>query len=529
LAGDSIGRALAVRLVASFKLTTLEPELVALLQSNEGASVATGSGSTGPKTGGRTGLHLAALRALREMGSSQVDLFARLAKSSTDAALRDEAVLALASSKSEQAAPRLLELWPDLAASQRRTALDRLAGSKSGAPSLVRAVKNGTLEKADLDSTTLDKLKAVLPNDADLDALIRELSAHFRPALRLDGQDDAWVDSDITLDGPFTVEAWVKLDPGIDNNDGILGAPGAMDMNFYDAKFRVWVGGGAHDAIIAKKSMVPDWWTHVAVTRDERGSFRLYLNGEAESVDSQTAPQKFEHCRIGWTAPGKGTAGWLTEYRVWNLARTSDEIRADFDRNFEGEPLPAGLVHYFSGSAAGWGKLHGSAKVEKTADFPPLLTAAEARAQTAKFGKFRGLAEKPGDSAHGKTLFNNTCLICHSVGGQGGQIGPVLSGAGAMGTEALLRAVLTPSAAMEAGYRLFRVELKDGDVMDGLLVSQDREALLLRRPNSEDQRIAQAQIKRAAYTKLSLMPEGLLEPLKPEEVSDLFAYLKTLR
>jgi putative heme-binding domain-containing protein len=98
-----------------------------------------------------------------------------------------------------------------------------------------------------------------------------------------------------------------------------------------------------------------------------------------------------------------------------------------------------------------------------------------------------------------------------------------------MGTEALLRAVLTPNAAMEAGYRLFRVELKDGDVVDGLLLSQDKEAVLLRRPNSEDQRIAQAQIKRAAYTRLSLMPEGLLEPLPPADVTDLFSYLKTLR
>jgi hypothetical protein len=35
----------------------------------------------------------------------------------------------------------------------------------------------------------------------------------------------------------------------------------------------------------------------------------------------------------------------------------------------------------------------------------------------------------------------------------------VLSGAGASGTEALLRNVLTPNAAMEAGYRIFRVEL----------------------------------------------------------------------
>ena len=105
---------------------------------------------------------------------------------------------------------------------------------------------------------------------------------------------------------------WVKLDAGIDNNDGILGAPGALDMNFFGGQFRVWVGGGVHDAIVAKKKTVADVWTHLAVTRDAKGMFRIYQNGELDSADSKPAPQRFENVRIGWTAPGKGTAGWMS-------------------------------------------------------------------------------------------------------------------------------------------------------------------------------------------------------------------------
>jgi len=120
-------------------------------------------------------------------------------------------------------------------------------------------------------------------------------------------------------------------------------------------------------------------------------------------------------------------------------------------------------------------------------------------------------------------------MTCHNVGGQGGQIGPVLGGAGAMGTEAVLRAVLTPNAAMEAGYRVFRVELKDGDVLDGLLVSQDNDAIILRRQNTEDLRIPRNTVKRTSFTRMSMMPEGLLDGLKAEDVSNLFAYLRTLK
>ena len=121
-------------------------------------------------------------------------------------------------------------------------------------------------------------------------------------------------------------------------------------------------------------------------------------------------------------------------------------------------------AHYFPG-AGPWGKLKSGAKVIKTSDFPPLLTPAESKALAEKFSKFHALSDKSGDTAKGRAIFSKVCMGCHSVGGQGGQIGPVLNGAGALGAEALLRNILTPNAAMEPGYRAFRVELKDGDVL----------------------------------------------------------------
>jgi putative heme-binding domain-containing protein len=392
---------------------------------------------------------------------------------------------------------------------------------------LVKAVRNGGIAKDEIDGATFDKLQAVLGEDADLGALMQEMASLFRPVLRLNGEDNAWSETDLTLEGPFTVETWVKLDAGIDNNDGILGSPGALDMNFFGSQFRVWVGGGTHDAIVAKKKTVPDVWTHLAVTRDAKGMFRIYQNGELDTDDSKPVPQKFEKVRIGWTAPAKGTAGWLSEFRIWNRERTAAEIRADFDRSFDGTARPEGLVGLFGATI--WGKPHSGAKVQKTQDFPPLLTETEAKALAGKFARFHALAEKSGDAAKGKAMFTTVCQQCHSVGGQGGQVGPVLNGAGALGVEALLRNILTPNAAMEPGYRAFRVELKDGDVLDGICVSEDKDAIILRRPNVEDARIAQKDVRRASFTKSSMMPEGLLDALKAEEVSDLFAYLKTLK
>jgi putative heme-binding domain-containing protein len=81
---------------------------------------------------------------------------------------------------------------------------------------------------------------------------------------------------------------------------------------------------------------------------------------------------------------------------------------------------------------------------------------------------------------------------------------------------------------MEGGYRNVRVVTRDGRVVQGLLVSQDADAIVVRQPDVADIRLAVKDVAEADYTGISVMPEGLLEAMQPDEVSDLFAYLKSL-
>ena len=80
---------------------------------------------------------------------------------------------------------------------------------------------------------------------------------------------------------------------------------------------------------------------HVAVVREADGRFKLYQDGELVSDASKKAPQKLENVRIAWTKPGKGTAGALSEYRIWKVARTADDIRREFDRTYAGRAMDA--------------------------------------------------------------------------------------------------------------------------------------------------------------------------------------------
>jgi len=423
----------------------------------------------------------------------------------------------------------------------RRVAVERLASSASSARQLVFAVSSGAIARDELDGYTLDKLTTLLPDDDAVKQLVAELGSSLKPVLRLNGGDGDYVETDVALRGPFTVECWVKLDSGINNQDSILAGPGALDANFHDSRFRVWVGGAINDIVIASKPVAPDTWTHVAFTRDAEGRFRLFYNGELDLTSQSVEPRDFEHLKVGYSNVPGGTAGEFAEFRIWKVCRSPDEIRS-LANVVLGAPASgparegtsdragpeAGAPLLYHGAADSWGSLHGNARIERTRDLPPLETEVERRALEAKFAQFRSLANQPGDLSRGQQGFAATCGICHTVKGQGGKIGPVLDGAGANGVEALLRNILTPNAAMEAGYRRFRVETRDGEVLDGLFVSQDDHALVLRQPNAEDLRVPRENIKRAGFTRISVMPEGLLEGLKPQDVSDLFAYLKTL-
>jgi len=398
--------------------------------------------------------------------------------------------------------------------------LNALSSSKAGAKTIVTALLDKKLPQTDLDGPTVERLATVLGNDPAITQLQQQLGGIFREVLLLDGQDTAWVDSKITLDGPFTVETWVRLAPNIGTDDDILGAPGGPEMNFFQSKFRVFGGPELRDVCTSTKPMTPDLWTHIAITRDAKGIIRIYQNGELDATGTKPAPAKWENCRIGWSGPKGGTEGVMTEFRVWKRERTAPEIRANFDRILASAE---GMTRYDSK----WGKFEKGARIAKTIDTPPLLTEEQAKALDTKFAKFSALAPK-GNAANGKAL-SALCMACHQIGSAGGQIGPNLSGAGAMGLEAVLRNILTPNAAMEPGYRIYRVEMKNGDLIDAFFVSEDKDAVVIRQAGLPDRRVTKADIRSTQFIRRSLMPEGLLDGLQDSQVADLLAFLMTLK
>ncbi len=467
------------------------------------------------------------LATMREIGTVNSQYF-RPYLDHADEAVRREALMGLAhADDAEPVIGELAKRWPALSGVFRSLVVNGLTSSRVGSAYFARALAAG--EFRGFDGTAVEKLIAALGTEnPDVVAALKANQGLLQPVLQFGSGGPGRVVTATTLTGPFTVEAWVRLPAPIDNNDGLIGRQGGPDINFAAAKLRVYGGDDVGDLIIANRAIKPDQWTHCAITRDAQNRFKIYLDGEPDAAQGREFADDFTSFNLGECHRGTATAASFDEVRVWNIARSEEEIRRDAHTRYSGAELPRGLAIRISGDHPS-GTLEGNARIGQTLDFPKLVTPAEAAALDQKFSRFRAMAAAAGDASKGQQLVQGTCMICHQIQGAGTAIGPNLSGAGAMGTEALLRNILTPNAQLESGYYRHDVKMRDGSVTSGFLADESADSLTIRQIGADVRAIPRAEVISHDISRRSLMAEGLIDGFTPQQVADLFSYLKTLR
>lgn len=125
----------------------------------------------------------------------------------------------------------------------------------------------------------------------------------------------------------------------------------------------------------------------------------------------------------------------------------------------------------------------------------------------------------------GRTIFTRHCGSCHRLFGAGGEIGPDLTGGDRRNLDYLLSNIVDPSAVVTKDFLLTRVLLTDGRVLGGIIVGQNEATVTVQTPQ-ERQTIPRGDIESLEPSSLSLMPDGLLEPLGEQEIVDLIAYVQ---
>jgi putative heme-binding domain-containing protein len=158
-----------------------------------------------------------------------------------------------------------------------------------------------------------------------------------------------------------------------------------------------------------------------------------------------------------------------------------------------------------------WGNIRAGTTEEKLADIRRLSN--DLRAAT-------------GNRDAGHELFKKHCATCHVLFGEGTKLGPDLTTANRKDREFLLVSVVDPSVQVRKEYLVYAIETHDGRVITGCIVEQDPSTITLVGTKNDRTKIRRTEIAEMKEMSNSLMPERLLEPLTPQEVRDLFAYLQ---
>ncbi|HVC95119.1 MAG TPA: PVC-type heme-binding CxxCH protein [Pirellulales bacterium] len=148
--------------------------------------------------------------------------------------------------------------------------------------------------------------------------------------------------------------------------------------------------------------------------------------------------------------------------------------------------------------------------------------------KAALIGKFKPLlaADKltVADRSQGRLLFTRHCAACHKLFGEGQTVGPELTGSQRANVDYLLENLVDPNALVGRDYQMTIIQTTDGRVINGIILREDADVIAVQTQN--ERLLLQAnEIEARERSKVSLMPEGLLDKLSETELRALIAYV----
>lgn len=145
-----------------------------------------------------------------------------------------------------------------------------------------------------------------------------------------------------------------------------------------------------------------------------------------------------------------------------------------------------------------------------------------------ELARIRGVVDSGGGvPKKGEAHFQTRCASCHRMFQKGGLVGPDLTSFQRNDREALLLAIVVPSAEIREGFQHTIVQMKSGEVHSGFREEINQDRVVLRQLTGQARVLPRAEIAHLDTSKASLMPAGLLNGLSDADLRDLFAYLRS--
>ena len=136
------------------------------------------------------------------------------------------------------------------------------------------------------------------------------------------------------------------------------------------------------------------------------------------------------------------------------------------------------------------------------------------------------LKQKP-NLDEGKTLFTAICGACHKSHGIGASVGPDLDAEFQRAPEVILRDILFPSEAARPGYETIHVKTHRGETLLGITASDSPASITLRLAGGAERTVLRKRADIRTVRNVSLMPASLGNALKPEQIANIIAFLRS--
>jgi putative membrane-bound dehydrogenase-like protein len=153
----------------------------------------------------------------------------------------------------------------------------------------------------------------------------------------------------------------------------------------------------------------------------------------------------------------------------------------------------------------------------------------EKDSRAARLRELEPLLTGGGDVRRGRQIFFGkkvACASCHTIGAEGGQVGPDLTAVGAVRSGMdILEAIVFPSASFVPGHEVYRVTTANA-VHTGVRQGSGDVVVLVCGPR-DIVRIPRGEVVSIEPSTVSLMPDGFDTALTQRELADLLAFLQS--
>lgn len=135
----------------------------------------------------------------------------------------------------------------------------------------------------------------------------------------------------------------------------------------------------------------------------------------------------------------------------------------------------------------------------------------------------------PSDVGRGEKVFRRECINCHRLGTEGHEVGPNLATVQNRTPAQLLLNILDPTREVAPNFLEYVAVTNDGRIHSGIIASETATSITLRQAEAKQQIILRDDIDELRSSGKSLMPEGLEKKITPQEMTDVIAYVLSLK